>query len=69
MACYIVAAQQGKILQLMSENRLQQIRSKKMVDQISSEMIGAIDTSIPLEDNATISRDARSTFVLQQLEE
>ena len=40
-----------------------------MVDQIFSEMIGAIAISIPLEDNVTIFGDDHLAFVLQLLEE
>ena len=40
-----------------------------MVDQLSSEMIGAISISSPPEDNATISRDTQLAFVMQRLEE
>ena len=41
----------------------------KKVDQISSEMIGTIAISSPLEDNADISRDAQLALALQKLEE
>ena len=40
-----------------------------MVDQLSSEMIGAIAISSPPEDNATIFKDAHIALVLQRLEE
>ena len=40
-----------------------------MVDQISSEIIGAITISIPPEDNDDIFRDAQLALVLQRLEE
>ena len=56
-------------LKLTAENRLQQIRSDQMVDQLSSEMIGTIATSSPPEDNMTISRDYQLALVLQQIEE
>ena len=51
------------------KNISQQIRSEKMVDQLSSEIRGATAVSIPPEDNVDISRDAQLAFVLQQLEE
>ena len=51
------------------KNRSQQIHSEKMVDKLSSEMIGTIAISRPPEDNSTISRDVQLAFVLQKLEE
>ena len=40
-----------------------------MADQLSSEIIGTIDSSSPPEDNATISGDTQLAFVLQRLED
>ena len=70
MSCHIVVARGGIVfLQLTEKNRLQQIRSKKMVYQLSSKMIGMIVISSPPEGNVTISRDAQLAFVMQRLEE
>ena len=61
--------EEDRFSQLTDENLSQQIRPKKMVDQLYSEMIGAIAISSPLEDNTNISRDDQLTFVMQRLEE
>ena len=56
-------------MKMTVKNRSQHIRSEKMVDQLSSEIIGAIAIYIPTEDNMNISRDSQLAFVLHQLEE
>ena len=65
----IVATRGGQLFETDGKKWSQQIRSEKMVDHISSYIIGAIAISIPPEDNATISRDNQFVFLLQQLEE
>ena len=56
-------------MKLTVKNRSQQIRSKQMVDQLSSGMIGGDCHIYPTEDYAAISRDAHIALEIQQLEE
>ena len=54
---------------MTAKNRQQKIRFKQMLDQLYSEMIGAIAISIPQEDNATTPKYSQLAFVMQRLEE
>ena len=67
IARHIPAARGGQLFETDGQKYIAKIHSEKKVDQLSSEMIGTISTSIPPEDNATISRDAQLNFVLQKL--
>ena len=57
------------VSKLTVENIPQQIRYKKMVDQVSPGMIGAISISNPPEDNTDTYRDYQLALALQKLEE
>ena len=60
---------EGKFYKLAVKNISQQIHSEQTVDQLSSDIIGAIHISTPQEYNMTIYRNAQLAFVMQCLEE
>ena len=61
--------EEENVSKLTVKNRTQQIRPEKMVDQISSGIIGMIDIYIPPEENADISGDDQLALLLQRIEE
>ena len=69
MARRIVTARGGFFFETDGQKYITKNLFQKMVDQIYSEIIGAIAIYIPPEYNTTISRYAQLAFVLHQLED